>query len=339
MKQRKRCVVVAQGFYEWLKKGKEKIPHYIKRPDGQLLCMAGLWDCVKYEGSEEKLYTYTIITTDSNKQVGFLHDRMPVLLDNASEEMWMWLDPKRYSWSKELQSLLKPYQGELECYPVPREVGKVGNDSPTFIVPIASTENKGNIANFFLSGKKPTDSKGQTSRKEEPRKKEEQDAKPEPAHKSAKEKEDVKSEPKEKAAKKEERDIKPEEEKPIETETRVLKPDEEPHNLRTTDHTTSESNAPLPLPKSPETTHGIKRGHIDDLSPSAPSPPPSKAAKTSQSQRELKGMGGKGKAPGRKTRSATSNNRGVAGQKKTPAKGKKEEKGSQKITGFLGGKN
>lgn len=52
MKQKKRCVVVAQGFYEWLKKngGKDKIPHYTKRKDGQLMCFAGLWDCVQYEG-------------------------------------------------------------------------------------------------------------------------------------------------------------------------------------------------------------------------------------------------------------------------------------------------
>jgi putative SOS response-associated peptidase YedK len=50
MKQRKRCIVIAQGFYEWLKKGKEKIPHYVKRKDGQLMCLAGLWDCVQYEG-------------------------------------------------------------------------------------------------------------------------------------------------------------------------------------------------------------------------------------------------------------------------------------------------
>jgi putative SOS response-associated peptidase YedK len=51
MKQKKRCIVVAQGFYEWLKKGpKEKVPHFVKRKDGQLMCMAGLWDCVQYEG-------------------------------------------------------------------------------------------------------------------------------------------------------------------------------------------------------------------------------------------------------------------------------------------------
>lgn len=50
MKRKKRCIVIAQGFYEWLKKGKDKIPHYTKRKDGKLMCFAGLWDCVQYEG-------------------------------------------------------------------------------------------------------------------------------------------------------------------------------------------------------------------------------------------------------------------------------------------------
>ena len=79
---------------------------------------------------------------------------MPVILDNGSEDVRTWLDPNRAEWSKELQSLLKPYKGELECYPVSKDVGKVGNNSPTFIIPIASTENKNNIANFFGGGKK-----------------------------------------------------------------------------------------------------------------------------------------------------------------------------------------
>lgn len=158
MKQRKRCIVIAQGFYEWLKKngGKEKIPHYVKRKDEQLMCFAGLWDCVQYEGSDEKHYTYTIITTDSNKQLSFLHDRMPVILENGSNQIRTWLDPSRSEWSKELQSLLKPFEGELNCYPVSKDVGKVGNNSPTYIVPVASTENKNNIANFFSNAKKST---------------------------------------------------------------------------------------------------------------------------------------------------------------------------------------
>lgn len=51
MKARKRCVVIAQGFYEWLKVGpKDKLPHYVRRTDGRLMCLAGLWDCVRFEG-------------------------------------------------------------------------------------------------------------------------------------------------------------------------------------------------------------------------------------------------------------------------------------------------
>jgi putative SOS response-associated peptidase YedK len=52
MKKKKRCIIVAQGFYEWLKKngGKEKVPHFTKRKDGQLMCFAGLWDRVQFEG-------------------------------------------------------------------------------------------------------------------------------------------------------------------------------------------------------------------------------------------------------------------------------------------------
>ncbi|KEF54356.1 uncharacterized protein A1O9_09522 [Exophiala aquamarina CBS 119918] len=154
MKAKKRCLVIAQGFYEWLKKGpgpRDKVPHFVKRKDGQLMCFAGLWDCVRYEGSEEseKLYSYTIITTDSNKQLRFLHDRMPVILDPGTDDIKMWLDPSCNKWSKELQAMLKPFEGELECYPVDKDVGKVGNNSPNFIVPVDSKENKKNIANFF----------------------------------------------------------------------------------------------------------------------------------------------------------------------------------------------
>ncbi|EJP62879.1 DUF159 domain protein [Beauveria bassiana ARSEF 2860] len=171
MKARKRCVVIAQGFYEWLKtRPKEKLPHYVKRQDGQLMCFAGLWDCVQFEGvwldrvnasllvvvlmapdSDEKQYTFSIITTDSNKQLKFLHDRMPVIMEPGSDAMRRWLDPNRYKWTKELQFLLQPFAGDVEVYPVSKGVGKVGNNSPTFIKPLYSRENKSNIANFFSS--------------------------------------------------------------------------------------------------------------------------------------------------------------------------------------------
>ena len=156
MKNRKRCVVIAQGFFEWLKMENERQPYYIKRRDGGLMLLAGLWDCVKFEGSEEKkLYTYTIITTSSAlTPLKFLHDRMPVILDAGTEAIMMWLDPKRNKWSNELQSLLKPFEGGLEFYPVTKEVGKVGTDSASYVVPLdyaaedAKNKNQ-NIMNFF----------------------------------------------------------------------------------------------------------------------------------------------------------------------------------------------
>ncbi|KAJ5729863.1 uncharacterized protein N7483_004371 [Penicillium malachiteum] len=172
MKRGKRCIVVCQGFYEWLKKGpggKDRIPHYVKRKDGAMMCFAGLWDRVSYEGTDEKLYTYTVITTSSNPYLKFLHERMPVILEPGSEAMKMWLDPHRKTWSKELQSILKPYEGELECYQVPKEVGKVGNNSPGFIVPVDSKENKSNIANFFPSTRK-KDEKPSSTIDESPKK-------------------------------------------------------------------------------------------------------------------------------------------------------------------------
>jgi putative SOS response-associated peptidase YedK len=54
MKKKKRCIIVAQGFYEWLKKGNQKVPHFTKRKDGQLMCLAGLWDMVQFEGEPRR---------------------------------------------------------------------------------------------------------------------------------------------------------------------------------------------------------------------------------------------------------------------------------------------
>lgn len=89
---------------------------------------------------------------------------MPVILDPGTEAMRKWLDPSLTTWSNDLQSILKPYEGELECYQVSKEVGKVGNNSPDFIVPVNSKENKNNIANFFANAKK----KENVSPKKEP---------------------------------------------------------------------------------------------------------------------------------------------------------------------------
>jgi putative SOS response-associated peptidase YedK len=296
MKQRKRCIVPAQGFYEWLKKngGKEKIPHFIKRKDEKVMCMAGLWDCVQYEGSDEKLYSYTIITTDSNKQLKFLHDRMPVILENGSEELRTWLDPKRYTWSKELQSLLKPYQGELEIYPVSKDVGKVGNNSPTFIVPISSSENKNNIANFFTNQQNP------------------------------------KTKVSAKAVSNKTNELGKDDPKGIDIE-------QDPNEDRdTTNHSGTEDNAPLPIPKGEEKTQGRKRGHIDDVLDE--DEPSSKASKTSSldigKAEMISPTKAKPKSPAKRTtKKAWNPDSNGTSPAKAVAAGR--EKGTQKITNFF----
>ncbi|KZT59580.1 DUF159-domain-containing protein [Calocera cornea HHB12733] len=137
LKGKKRCLVVCDGYYEWLKKGNHRTPYFTHHPDGKCMLLAGLWDSVTYEGATEPLFTYTIITTDSSKEMSFLHDRMPVIL-STEEEIKMWLDPTITEWSNEkLGKLLRPYEGHLESYPVAAEVGNVRKDSPTFIQPIS----------------------------------------------------------------------------------------------------------------------------------------------------------------------------------------------------------
>ncbi|QYT00748.1 hypothetical protein H0G86_007822 [Trichoderma simmonsii] len=152
MKTRKRCIVVAQGFFEWLHVSpKEKVPHFVKRRDGRLMCFAGLWDAIKHEDTGDKRYTYSIITTSSNEQLRFLHNRMPVIFDADSKNFRQWLNPQQTRWTHDLQSLLKPYEGDLEVYPVCKDVGKVGRSSPSFILPLSDKGNGRDIARFFSS--------------------------------------------------------------------------------------------------------------------------------------------------------------------------------------------
>lgn len=90
-------------------------------------------------GETEPLWTFTIVTTDSNKELSWLHDRMPVVLSTKAE-LEQWLDCSSQTWSAELTKIILPYNNRkrpLECYAVPTDVGKVGAESPTFIEPIA----------------------------------------------------------------------------------------------------------------------------------------------------------------------------------------------------------
>ncbi|KAI0324889.1 DUF159-domain-containing protein [Cubamyces sp. BRFM 1775] len=149
IKGRKRCAVVCEGYYEWLKKGKERLPHFTRHKDGRLMLLAGLWDCTVLSGSTEPLWTFTIVTTDASKEFSWLHDRQPVILsDEAALETW--LDTSSGKWTPELSKLCAPYHAAdhpLVCYQVPKEAGKIGTESPTFIQPIQ--ERKDGIQALF----------------------------------------------------------------------------------------------------------------------------------------------------------------------------------------------
>ncbi|KAF7347358.1 LigB domain-containing protein [Mycena venus] len=137
LKGPKRCAVVCQGYYEWLTKGKTKLPHFVKPKNGKLMLMAGLWDAVVLQGETETLWTFTIVTTTANSSFSWLHERQPVIL-HTDEALNAWLDTSSQKWSEDLVPLLAPTTCALECYQVPKEVGKVGTESSTFIEPVAN---------------------------------------------------------------------------------------------------------------------------------------------------------------------------------------------------------
>jgi putative SOS response-associated peptidase YedK len=124
----RRCLIPADGFFEWEKRPKGKLPHYIFRRDGDPLALAGLWASWRNPETEERLVTCTIITTEPNDLVGRLHDRMPVIL---SEEDWdRWLD-RDFDDVEALQGMLGPERrGVLAEHPVSTLVNSVKNNFP-----------------------------------------------------------------------------------------------------------------------------------------------------------------------------------------------------------------
>lgn len=130
---KRRCLVPADGFYEWKKEGKEKIPYYIKLKDNSIFAFAGLYDIWKREDGK-LIKTFTIITTEPNDLVREIHNRMPVILRSEDEKIWINKEEKNIT---KLLSLLKPYPSEeMEAYPVSKRVNNPSYDSEDLIKPI-----------------------------------------------------------------------------------------------------------------------------------------------------------------------------------------------------------
>ena len=123
--QKRRCLVAADGFYEWQPRPGGKRPMRIALGSGRPFVFAGLWE--RWGKGAHPIETCTILTTTANEAVRPIHERMPVLLDPAGRERW--LDPRASR--PELLELLAPWEGEpLEAYEVSTLVNSPANDLP-----------------------------------------------------------------------------------------------------------------------------------------------------------------------------------------------------------------
>lgn len=131
--QRRRCLVLADGFYEWQRVEGGKQPIYIRMADGRPFAFAGLWE--RWRASDgSSLDSCTILTTGPNELVRPIHDRMPVILPPEAYDLW--LDPTVRS-AEPLLPLLRPYRaGVMTAFPVSPLVNNPANDDPRCIEPL-----------------------------------------------------------------------------------------------------------------------------------------------------------------------------------------------------------
>ena len=127
----RRCVILANGFFEWKKASSHKQPYYIHRTDEQLMCFAGLWESWQ-SPANETIQTATILTTQANQLLSPLHDRMPVmLLENSLES---WLQPTAGS---NPASLFQPWPTkDLQLHAVSPAMNRPDYDQPACIAPV-----------------------------------------------------------------------------------------------------------------------------------------------------------------------------------------------------------
>jgi putative SOS response-associated peptidase YedK len=131
--EKQRCLVVADGFFEWKKEGTIKQPYYIRLKSGEPFGFAGLYN-VWTSPEGEQITTSTIITTDANELLQPIHDRMPVITSVDKQELW--LDPAVHE-KDILAPVLKPFSSkEMELYPVTRKMSSFKFNSPENIRPV-----------------------------------------------------------------------------------------------------------------------------------------------------------------------------------------------------------
>ncbi len=129
----RRCLLPADGFYEWRKSSGARQPFCFEVNNGELFAFAGLWDRWK-DPAGQWIRSCSILTTTPNAVAAAVHDRMPVILDPDDYDLW--LDPGMTN-VEAIAEMLKPYDArQMRCYPVSTRINQVQNDDPECSEPI-----------------------------------------------------------------------------------------------------------------------------------------------------------------------------------------------------------
>jgi putative SOS response-associated peptidase YedK len=138
----RRCLIPADGFYEWKKTGKSKHPYCFELNDGDLFAFAGFWDRWK-DPSGQWVKSCSILTTTPNALTSAVHDRMPAILDPDPYDLW--LDPGMQD-VKVVSDMLKPFDARLmRSYPVSTRINHVANDDAQCSTPVELSEPQGGL--------------------------------------------------------------------------------------------------------------------------------------------------------------------------------------------------
>jgi putative SOS response-associated peptidase YedK len=131
--RRRRCLVPVDGFYEWRKDGKLKVPFFIHEQSGKPFGLAGLWESWS-DPEGNSLLTFTILTTGANERLKALHDRMPVIIPPAARKLWLDVSTED---TKPLFELLRPSAEDLlDYHEVSRFVNSPQNNTPECVAPL-----------------------------------------------------------------------------------------------------------------------------------------------------------------------------------------------------------
>jgi putative SOS response-associated peptidase YedK len=141
--QNRRCLIPADGFYEWQRRGKTRQPYYFQRADEAPFAFAGLWDT--WHQDDEAINSCAIITTTPNELLAEIHDRMPVILSPGAQDAWL----HEHIRPEELKDLLVPFPAAaMKSFPVGQQVNHAQVEDASLIEPVELSPHPVNLTLF-----------------------------------------------------------------------------------------------------------------------------------------------------------------------------------------------